>query len=367
MWARASSECGFGTLAAGELTVIVASLATSIANAFFSGITDWVVRGAASLVSGVGSVLAESTAVPFNAGFNAVFVELEAVGAPLVGLLMALAVLRAIVRQDLTDLGKLVLIRLPLALIGSGVALELVVLALQATDSMSARLLAGAGAPATRLTTALAEALILSGGEGPGGFVAFVLALLCGLIAFTLWIELVIRSSAIAIATLFLPLALAGTVWSASAAWARRLAEILASLILSKLVIVGVFALAVSELGDPTGLTGLVQGTALLLLATFAPWTLLRLIPSVESGLIAQLENLGDRGKAAVMGPVSDGIDYALGGGASFSEPLEPQIPEAVGTSLDTPEFRALVAHFEDTLPPMSGSASSDSADSERE
>jgi hypothetical protein len=347
--------------------MILASLASAIADAFFSGVTDWVVRGAASLVSGVGSVLAESTAVPFNAGFAAVYSEVEAIGAPLAAMFMALAVIRAIIRQDLADLAKMVLIRLPLAFVASGIALELVVLALQATDSLSASMLSGVGVPASSFTTSLAGALIVSGGGVPGGFAAFVLGLLCGVIAFTLWIELVIRSSAIAIATLFLPLALAGTVWSASATWARRLAEILASLILSKLVIVGVFALAVSELGNPTGLTGLVQGTSLLLLATFAPWTLLRLVPSVESGLIAQLETLGERGKAAVLGPVSDGIDYAMGGGAAFSMPAEPQIPDAVGKSLDTPEFRALVAHFEDTLPPPTGGLGWDDRDVEGE
>ena len=347
--------------------MILASLATSIANAFFSGVTDWVIRGAASLVSGVGNVLSSTTAVPFNAGFSAVYAEVEAIGAPLAAIFMALAIIRAILRQDLADLAKMVLIRLPLAFIGSGIALELVALALQATDALSRSMLAGLGEPATSFTTSLAGALLVAGAGVPGGFAAFVLAALCGLVAFTLWIELVIRSSAIAIATLFLPIALAGTVWSASATWARRLAEILASLILSKLVIVGVFALAISELGTPTGLTGLVQGVALLLLATFAPWTLLRLIPSIESGLVAQLETLGDRGKAAALGPVSDGLDYAMGGGESFSVPLEPQIPAAVGTSFDTEDFRALVAHFEETLPPMAGEASSSALSPEEE
>jgi hypothetical protein len=330
---------------------MLGSLATSIVSALFSGLTHWVASGAATIVDGVGDVLGSSTAVPFNAGFDAVFSEVEQIGAPLAALFLSVAVIRAVLHRDLSDLVRMVLLRLPLALIGSGLALELVVLALRATDSMSASLLRTAGSSATGFTQALANGLVLSGGSPPGGFAAFVLALMCGFVAFVLWIELVIRSSAIAIAALFLPLALAGVVWSESASWIRRLAEILTALILSKMVIAGVFALAVAEVGDPSGLSGLIQGAALLVLATFAPWTLLRLIPSVENGLVAQLEGLSGRARSVVAGPVGEVMDFASGDD-DFVASVAPQMPDAVGQPYDTPEFRALAAHFEEVLPP---------------
>jgi len=51
-----------------------------------------------------------------------VFDELRTIGAPLVALFAGLAVIRSVVRQDLAELGKLLFIRLPLALVGSAIA-----------------------------------------------------------------------------------------------------------------------------------------------------------------------------------------------------------------------------------------------------
>jgi hypothetical protein len=117
----------------------------------------------------------------------------------------------------------------------------------------------------------------------------------------------------------------------------------------------GVFALALNEVGTPNGLSGLIQGTSLLLLATFAPWALMHLIPAVETGAIAQLEGLGGRAtKAAALGAV-DLADHVGGAASGFSPPLVPQIPMADSTPGDTPEFRAALAHFEATLPPPGG------------
>lgn len=332
---------------------LLGSLASSIASAILSGLTQWVISGAAELVRGVGAVLLATTSVPFNIGFTTVFQEVRLVGLPLVAIFMSLAVIRAIIHQDLADLGRMLVIRLPLALLGSGVALEMVALFLKATDDMSGALFSVAGLSVQHFTATLSGTLLLSGGSPPGGFVAFLLAVICGVIAFLLWIELVIRSSAIAIAALFIPLALAGSVWSASASWGKRLAEILGALILSKLVIAGVFALAISEIGDLTGIGGLIQGAALLLLATMAPWTLLRLVPSIESGLVAQLEGIGGRARSALTGSAGDFIDYVADAGDDVLMPREPELPDNVGRKVDTPEFRALVAHLEETLPPL--------------
>jgi type IV secretion system protein TrbL len=275
--------------------------AASLANAFFGALTRWVAAGAADVVIGAGQALESTTAVPINAGFMTVFDELRAIGAPLVAVFTGLAVIRAVVRQDVGELGKLLLIRLPIALIGSAIALELVVLALSATDGLSQVLLGTASTATSRFTNALAVALLASGTGSASGFAVCVLAGICGFIAFCLWVELVVRSSAIAIAALFIPLALAGAAWPTTAGWARRLGEVLGALILSKLVIAGVFALAINEIGTPNGLTGLIQGTALLLLATSAPWALLHLVPAVETGAMAQLEGMGARATRAAV------------------------------------------------------------------
>jgi hypothetical protein len=329
--------------------------AASLADAFLRAVTKWVSSGAADVVTGAGAALESTTTVPINSGFMAVFNELRLIGAPLAAMFAGLAVIRAVIRQDPADLGKLLFVRLPVALVGSAVALELVVLFLQATDSLSQALIGSAGASTATFTKALALALIVSGTGPAGGFAVFVLSVMCGFVAFCLWVELVVRASAIAVAALFIPFALAGAAWPVTASWARRLGEVLGALILSKLVMAGVFALALNEVGTPNGLSGLIQGTSLLLLATFAPWALMHLIPAVETGAIAQLEGLGGRAtKAAALGAV-DLADHVGGAASGFSPPLVPQIPMADSTPGDTPEFRAALAHFEATLPPPGG------------
>jgi len=84
---------------------------------------------------------------------------------------------------------------------------------------------------------------------------------------------------------------------AAVAHWCRRLVDTLAALILSKFVIVAVLSLAASALASGTqqGFASVLGGGALLLLATFTPFTLLRLLPAIEAGAVHQLEGAHTR------------------------------------------------------------------------
>ena len=64
---------------------------------------------------------------------------------------------------------------------------------------------------------------------------------------------------------------------------------------LSKLVIASVLALAAGLLGSSSSLAGVVEGVALLAVAAFAPFVLLKLVPAVEGGAVAHLEGLSRR------------------------------------------------------------------------
>ncbi len=125
--------------------------------------------------------------------------------------------------------------------------------------------------------------------------------------SFLLWVELLVRAAAVYVAVLFLPLALISLVWPAISHWCRRLVETLAALILSKFVIVAILSLASSALASGTagpgangsGFSSVLAGGALLLLASFTPFVLLRLIPIVEQGAIHQLEGARHRVQGA--------------------------------------------------------------------
>src|SRR6185312_15684903 len=146
--------------------------------------------------------------------------------------------------------------------------------------------------------------------------------LLIAVAAFVLWMELLIRAAAVYVAVLFLPLALATLVWPAVAHWCRRLVETLAALILSKFVIVATLSLAAGAVasgasGSPGsgGFNAVLAGGALLVLATFVPFAILRLIPAVEAGAVGHLEGLRQRGSGAVTGPLRTAASFALHGG----------------------------------------------------
>ncbi|HVC25751.1 MAG TPA: hypothetical protein VND23_08350 [Acidimicrobiales bacterium] len=313
---------------AASLFSIGAGAVRSIVDTMLSEVTRWVAAGAGSVLEALGTVLTSTTTPDLGRGFLGEYATMSAVSAALALPLLLLAVVRAVVQQDLGELLRAALLRLPVALLMAGAAVGLVSLALQAADALSGALLAVAGHPVdgfiASLVTGLAAASSVAVGPGAavvGGFAALLLALLATAVAFLLWVELVVRSAAVAAATLFLPLALAGLVWPATAHWARRLAETIFALVLSKVVVAGVLALAGVSITAGNGVPGAVEGVALLFLATFAPFTVLRLVPMIEGGAIAHLDGTGRRPLAAAAraGGLVAGIDTGAGGGSMAS------------------------------------------------
>ena len=134
--------------------------------------------------------------------------------------LLAVGVIQAIIRQEPGGLLRSALVRLPLALLFTGVSVQLVALGLAATDQASVMVLGAAGDPTHRLLLGLVTGLEQTGGPGLAAFGAFLVVLTAAVVAFVLWLELAVRSAAIAAASLFLPLALVGLAWPATSHWA---------------------------------------------------------------------------------------------------------------------------------------------------
>ena len=160
--------------------------------------------------------------------------------------------------------------------------------------------------------------------------------LTAAIVAFVLWLELAVRSAAIAAASLFLPLALVGLAWPATSHWARRLGETLAALVLSKLVIASVLALAAGLLGSSSGVSGVVEGVALLAVAAFAPFALLKLVPAVEAGAVAHLEGLGRRPVRAGQQLGTEIAGLEIGGRASAALRHSPPRDRAIRVAART-------------------------------
>src|SRR5919108_659432 len=111
-----------------------------------------------------------------------------------------------------------------------------------------------------------------------GGVVDWTAAL-----ALVVWIELVLREASIYVAVTFLPISFVAMIWRPTSGWAVRLTEWLGAIVLAKFTIAVAFAVAGSPLTHAShedgGLTTLLAGCAVLLVAALTPWVLLRMLP----------------------------------------------------------------------------------------
>ncbi len=290
-----------------------------------SDISQWVASGAEWLLAQVGDVLTATTAIDVGAvWFKSHYGAMTALAGVVVLPLLLLSTLQAVLRRNPGQLVRSFLVQLPLALLLAGVAVQIVVLALAATDAMSDAVAGGTGSDVTALLRGITTGMASAASDPTiASFVLLLLALLLAVAAFVLWLELLVRAAAVYVAVLFLPLALATLVWPAVAHWCRRLVETLAALILSKFVIVATLSLAAGAVSSGTAGTGdhgsgfssVLAGGALLVIATFTPFALLRMIPAIEAGAVGHLEGLRNRGTGAMTRVARTAATHALGEG----------------------------------------------------
>lgn len=298
------------------------SIAASGFESVLSGISQWVASGAEYLLGQIGAVLVSTTTVDLGATwFRTHYGQMTALAGVVILPLVLVSTLQAVLRQNPGQLVRTFLVQLPLALLLGVVAIQVVILSLSATDAMSDAVAGGSGADVTHLLSGVTTGLVAATADPTiAGFVLLLVALLIAFAAFVLWLELLIRAAAVYVAVLFLPLALATLVWPAVSHWCRRLVETLGALILSKFVIVATLSLAAGAVSSGTagggahgsGFSAVLAGGALLIMGTFVPFAILRLIPAVEAGAVGHLEGLRQRGTAAVTRPARTAASFAL-------------------------------------------------------
>jgi hypothetical protein len=244
-----------------------------------------VLSGASSALHEAAHVISQTTAPRLQSTwFSATYWRVAGLAGLLSLPFLFAAAAQALLRADPMLLARSVFGYLPLAVIAVNLAAPITMLLLSATDEMSS-VIAGAGMgggvhflqQTAELTTGLAA---LDGSP----FLAIAVGLLTLAAAVALAVEMLIREAAVYVVVLMLPLAFAALIWPARRAWAVRLIELLVALILSKFVIVAVLSLAGAAYGgsgSPTG-TRLLTAMTLVLLSTFAPWVMLRLLPFTE-------------------------------------------------------------------------------------
>lgn len=329
---------------AGVAQHAVGNILGDSAGALLQAVASWVATGAVWLLDRVGLVLSSTTGVDLGSSwFGARLAIMSELAASVMLPMLLCAVIQAVYRQNAGVLLRTFLLNLLIALLFTGVAVELVRIGMVVTDAMSNRFLAAAGVDTRHLLAPVAAVLLAASGGAPG-FAVFLASTLVAGTAMVLWLELIVRAAAITAASLFLPLVLAALVWPAIGHWARRLADTLAALVLSKLVIAAVISLAVgavegglSEQGSAgTKFGDVVVGIALLLLATLSPFVLLRLIPAIESGAVSHLEGTRNRLRQAVEPTAVKAASHAYDLVKKNEKPDEPSMLSKVGEAVRT-------------------------------
>jgi hypothetical protein len=284
-----------------------------VGKSIFAQITEWVSEGSAWLIGEVARGIDETTTPKLTgAGFLTPYRRMAEIAA-LMGLAMlVIAIIEGAAQGSVGTLVRVALFNLPLALIATSVAYVVVQLLLVATDGLCQAIsgsghkgsqeffkaaisgLGEVGGTAGRnLGAATPNPAGAGGGEAGGAlaaplFVSFLLAIVGAFAAFLVWLELLMRDAAVYVTALFTPFALAAAIHPRWGSALRRTCELLVVVIGSKFVIVSIIVLAAGLIAHPEGrVEAIVAASALMVLAAFAPFVLLKLVPFAEGAMNA--------------------------------------------------------------------------------
>jgi hypothetical protein len=287
-----------------------------VGNGIFEQITAWVSEGASWLIGKVAKGINRSTSPKLTAkGFVATYRQMAQIAALLGAAMLLLAVMEGVAQGNAAMLARVILVNLPLAFIATSVAYIAVQLLLVVTDGLCHAIASASHDNSEQFFKQAIAGLGEAGGdvgrETSGGsptgeaagtvavplFVTFLAAIIGAFAAFLVWLELLMRDAAVYVVALFLPMALAASIWPRWTGALRRTGELLVAVIGSKFVIVSIIALAAGLLADTEGrVEPILAAAALMLLACFAPFVLLKLVPFAEGAMSAAYSRRGSGG-----------------------------------------------------------------------
>lgn len=290
------------------ITDLVGGGAKAVAGQILSMLGSAIISGLANACSqvahGVLGFMDASSGIDLEAGWWAgeraqvVRSTILAVAVGLALVFVFLALLQGILAGDVGGMIRVVVREVPVAAVGTLLVGTVAILLLKLTDTASSSVLAGAPGD----LEAFLRRLALPGaavGNGLLGGVVLAVFLLAGLFV---WVELLVRSALLYLLIAVAPLVLAARVWPVTRGAFRRLCELGVALIVAKFAVAVALALGAAalagggpQLGSPgvaeaAGLSvgSLLAGASLMAMAAFTPFVVLRILPVLETAVIAQ-------------------------------------------------------------------------------
>ncbi len=318
----------------GDVVTALKNAVVDVADAVFDKIIEWIAGLLADAVSKVTEALVTLLKVirpsltPGGAIENAATIQKSVLGlaASLVTLFFVFRIIHGLITGQAGQSLRATLVDLPMVIVGTLFFGFLCYLLLALVDQFSDPLITEY---ATTLNTTVGE-LYSKDGIVQGGIFVIIFSLLYIVAAVFLCFELFVRSSLIYLVVMFAPLAIATRIWGPTRSYARRATETAVALIFSKLAVAVTLATGASSMqgaADSGGNVAMIQGSAILLLAAFMPFALMRVIPMMEGAVAGE-------GVARNMGMKAAGGGVLAGGAAGMaSKPVTSMAKRVRGSS----------------------------------
>ncbi|MDJ1372794.1 conjugal transfer protein TrbL [Gulosibacter molinativorax] len=324
---------------------------------------DWLAQAmggaAAWLFEAVWAVFDTTTLVDVtDEGYVGVYNILFGVAVFVVLIFFCLQLITGLIHRDPTALTRAAT-GAAKSILGSFVAIGLTGLLLEITDQLAVGIAQATGntmeSIGDRITLLAAGfAGINIAAPGVGAIVTIFLAGLAISAAAIVWFSLLIRKALLLVAIVFAPIALAGFSWDATKGWFGKWATFVIALILSKLVLVVIFLVAITQVSAPieldlASISDPIAGVVLMFIAAFAPYMTYKFVSFVGFDMYHSM-SAEQEAKSALNRPVpvpsapkADGAKKVLdgagdkGGGAAPSgggtSPASTAAPSAGGGS----------------------------------
>ena len=327
---------------------------------------DWLAQamGAAAgwLFEAVWSVFDTTTLVDVTSPeYVAVYNILFGIAVFVMLIFFCLQLITGLIRRDPTALSRAA-VGLAKSVLGSFVVITLTALLLEIVDQLCVGIIQAAGETTESMGDKIA--LLAAGlvginiaAPGVGAIVTIFLAGLAIAAAAIVWLSLLVRKALLLVAIVFAPLAFSGASWDASRGWISKWAMFVIALICSKLVLVVMFLVAITQVsapidGDLASVADPIAGIVLMAMAAFAPYLTYKFIAFVGFDMYHAIGSEQDA-KTALTRPVPvpskpggngggepkkvlDGNDDGGGpggGGGGGKKPPEPKNPAPASSS----------------------------------
>ncbi len=256
---------------------------------------DWLAQamGAAAgwLFEAVWSVFDTTTLVDVTKpGYLAVYNLLFGIAVFVMLIFFCLQLITGLIRRDPTALTRAAL-GLAKSVLGAFVVITLTALLLEVVDQLCIGIVQAAGETTESMGDKIA--LLAAGlvginiaAPGVGAIITIFMAGLAITAAAIVWLSLLVRKALLLVAVVFAPLAFSGASWDASRGWIGKWAMFVVALICSKLVLVVMFLVAITQVSAPidadlASVSDPIAGIVLMAMAAFAPYLTYKFIAFV--------------------------------------------------------------------------------------